>query len=364
MRIFAGVRTLTWEQVYARRLAESRLDVRAPREELLEAACATCGVHAQLATGAELALSARVEEVTRDDVRDLLWQSRELIKASTLRGTLHLHPVDDLPLWKSVRGVSTRWREEFWLRWQELTLVEAEQLREVVLAALDDGEPRTRAEIGAAVGGRFGERIVADSWGHYLAPAADLLCHGPPRGRNVTFVRCDRWLEGWFVLDADEALHEACRRYLRTYAPVRRDELEHWLAARLPDAAWSGLGLEEVDLEGFRTFVPAGMSFPDAKASGVRLLSHYDVYVIACHPRDHLIPQHKERIFLRGAGPNPALLVDGRVAGVWRREQRSRRMEIRVEPFRRLTNAQRAELADDAARVAYTYGAEPVLEIA
>jgi hypothetical protein len=93
----------------------------------------------------------------------------------------------------------------------------------------------------------------------------------------------------------------------------------------------------------------------------VRLLSHYDVYVIACHPRDHLIPEQKERIFLRGGGPNPALLVDGRVAGVWRRAQRARRMEIVVEPFRKLTKAQRTALEDDAARVARTYGSEPVL---
>ena len=93
----------------------------------------------------------------------------------------------------------------------------------------------------------------------------------------------------------------------------------------------------------------------------MRLLSHYDVYVIACHPRDHLIPEQKERIFLRGAGPNPALLVDGRVAGVWSRTLRGRRMEIEVEPFGRLTSGQRRELADDAARVARTYGAEATL---
>jgi len=356
------VRALTWDQVYARRLRQSRLDRRAPREQLLEVAHATCGVHAQLMTGAELALSARVEGVTRDDVGEALWRSRELVKAGTLRTTLHLHPAGDLALWKSVRGLG-RWREQWWLDWQKLTLAEAEALREAVLAALDDGEPRTRAEIGAAVGGRLGTHLAADSWGHYLAPAASLLCHGPPRGRNVTFVRCDRWLPDWRPVDPAEAVLEACRRYLATYAPARRDELEHWLAWTIE--AWDELELEleEVDVEGHRTYVLPGMQFPDERPRGVRLLYNYDVYTIACHPRDHLIPVHKERIFLRGAGPNPALLVDGRVAGVWSRKQQGRRVEIRVEPFRRLTKAQRAALADDAARVARTHGAEPALEI-
>jgi len=36
-------------------------------------------------------------------------------------------------------------------------------------------------------------------------------------------------------------------------------------------------------------------------------------------------------------------------------------MEIEVDPFRPLTRAQRDDLADDAARVARTFGVEPVL---
>ena len=313
------------------------------------------GVHAQLMTGAELALSARVDGVTRDGVRELLWERRALVKGNTIRGTLHLHPAGDFALWKSLGA--TRWRRQTWLDWQELTLADAEYLREAVLAVLD--EPRTREEIGVALGGTFGDRISADSWGHLLAPAGNELCHGPPRGRRVTFVRCDRWVPGWQLSERDDALRQLVRRYVETYGPVRLDELEHWLAFKLPADA---LGeLEEIDAEGVRTYVLPGTAFPDAEPAGVRLLSHYDVYVIACHPRAHLIPEQKERIFLRGAGPNPALLVDGRVAGVWSRTLRGRRMEIRVEPFGRLTGEQRRALADDAARVARTYGAEPAL---
>jgi hypothetical protein len=347
--------------VYARRLERSSLDVRAPSERLLHVASAICGAHAQLTTGAELALSARVDGVTRDDVRAALWETRELVKGNTLRTTLHLHPAGDFALWRSVRLEDRRWRLQWWLDEQQLALAEAERLREQVLEVLGEGEPRTREEIGAAIGGALGARLAADSWGHFLAPAGDLLCHGPPRGRNVTFVRCDRWMPGFELLGAAGAQREAGRRYLGTYGPARRDELEHWLALKLDDEVWESLELEEVDVEGHRTFVNAGDVFPESIPHGVRLLSHYDVYTIACHPREHLIPEQKERVFLRGAGPNPVLLVDGRVAGVWQRTQRGRRVEVRVEAFRTLTRAQKSDLADDAARVARTFGAEPVL---
>jgi hypothetical protein len=350
--------------VYARRLERSSLAVRAPRERLLEVASAICGAHAQLTTGAELALSARVEDITRDDVRAMLWDRRELVKANTLRTTLHLHPAGELALWRSVRLGDRRWRLQWWLDQQQLTIEEAEKLRTEVLDVLDDGEPRTRREIGNAIGGELGARLAGDSWGHFLAPAGDLLCYGPPRGRSITVVRCDRWVPGFELIDAADAQREASRRYYATYGPARRAELEHWLALKLDDETWESLDLEEVDVEGHKAFVTAGDDFPDAKPSGVRLLSHYDVYTIGCHPRDHLIAEQKERVFLRGAGPNPVVLVDGRVAGVWQRTRRGRRMELRVEPFRALTKAQKTELADDAARVARTLGAEPLLELA
>jgi Winged helix DNA-binding domain len=354
------VRSVTWQQVYARRLRASNLDERAPRERALDVVRAVSGVHAQLLTGAELALSARVDGIAREDVRELLWERRDLVKGNSIRGTLHLHPPEDFVLWRSLRELlPVTWREQWWLDERGLTLTEAERLREAVLAVLD--EPLTREEIGTAIGGRLGGLLAADSWGHFLAPAGRVICHGPPRGRNVTFVRCDRWVRGWRTIDPGEAWREILRRYLEAYGPVRRDELRHWLAQRRLPEEDAFDELEEIDVEGFATCVLPGTEFPDADPRGVRLLSHYDVYVIACHPREHLIPEQKERIFLRGAGPNPALLVDGRVAGVWKRTQRGRRVEIRVEPFRRLTQAQQRELADDAARVARTHGAEAEL---
>jgi hypothetical protein len=43
-----------------------------------------------------------------------------------------------------------------------------------------------------------------------------------------------------------------------------------------------------------------------------------------------------------------AFLVDGFVAGTWRYERR----RVELEPWRRLTKAERAELVDEAVRLA------------
>src|SRR3954454_19590261 len=274
MRISCAV-----ERIYARRLARSHLDAPAPADRVLDVVRDVLGVHAQLMTAAELSLSARVEGVTRATVPRLLWETRELVKGNTIRGTLHLQTPEDFALWKS--AYEPRWRTAKWLEWQELTLAEAEWLRESVLAVL--GEPRARVEIGELIGGPLGTPLAADSWGHLISPASSELCHGPPRGRNVTFVRADVWLGALPRHGRLDALQELVDPCVAPYGPVERAELEHWFAQKLPP---------EIEL-------PDPGEFPDAAPRGVRLLPHYDVYVIGCHPRDDLIPQQKERIFLK-----------------------------------------------------------------
>ncbi len=103
----------TWDEVRARRLERSFLTTRAGPDRLLEVVHDLGGVHAQVQASAELQLAARLEGITQQDVREALWERRELVKAWTLRGTLHLHPSVELPLWYAAgRAVSPAEAEE------------------------------------------------------------------------------------------------------------------------------------------------------------------------------------------------------------------------------------------------------------
>ena len=93
------MRTLTWDAVLARRLARSHLAKPAPRTRLVEVVREVGGIHAQVMSAAELSLSARVRGLTQAHVSKALWEERSLVKTWTLRGTLHLHPADELGLW-------------------------------------------------------------------------------------------------------------------------------------------------------------------------------------------------------------------------------------------------------------------------
>jgi len=141
----ARMRSLSWDQVLAWRHRRHALVEPAPADRLVQVAGAVCGIHAQVMATAELSLGLRVAGVTREDVRQELWERRGLVKTYGLRGTVHLFP--------AFGGAWPRW-------WTAI------------------GE--------AAVRG--------------------VLCFGPNQGNRVTFVRPDQWVSGWHEVDGRLAL--------------------------------------------------------------------------------------------------------------------------------------------------------------
>lgn len=367
-----------WDEVRARRLARSSLTDRASGDRLVEVVSSLGGVQAQLQAAAELQLAARIDGLTRADVRAAVWEQRALVKAWTLRGTLHLHPAGELVLWHAARravGGSAdaelpAWRDPAGALHPALAAEEVEAVRAAVWDALD-GRCLSRDELAEEVVQRVGAAPRARLRSGFAFFHSD-LCQGPPRGSRITLVRPDQWLEGSWDVDGREALREVCRRFLRTYGPARPADFVAWFGAgafkgrELFDQL--GAELEEIEVEGRRSFVLAGdRSFP-APCPQVRLLPEYDVYVMGFRERDELIPQPVRELIAshpRGRYEGPAatriVLVDGVAAGLWERHTRGRRIELDVRLTRRLGKAARAELEREAERIGAFLGLEPVL---
>jgi hypothetical protein len=365
------VKSLSWEQVRRRQLTRQHLVRPAARTDVARAVADTCGVQAQILPAAELAISARVKGLTRADVRAELWERRRLVKLPSLRSTIHVHSADDVALWVAAIRAVAWWRTPRWLSDSRTTI---EQLAAVTTAARDalDGRVLTRRELEQEVLKRVArwarQGVVWRPFGQDMSLALWLvnaweggICFGPNRGNEVTSARLDQWVAGWKELDPSEALREAVRRYLRAYGPARPDDFGHWIRMAAPEArrlfASMRDELTEVDVDGFRAWLLAkDARFPQSAELPVRLLPDYDCFVIGAappgRPRQQLIPTTAgTRVFYRGGGPFAALLVDGRVGGVWKRRPRGKRVEIAVEPFRRLGRAEREGLDSEAKRL-------------
>lgn len=313
-----------------------------------------------------------MDGVTQEDVRAALWEERTLVKAWTLRGTLHLHPADELPLWFAARRAVNgdthapldEWRDPNGVVHAALEAGEVAEIRSAVLAALD-GRTLLREEIVEEVlpyVGRRAEGRLRSGFAFFLGET----CQGPPKGNKITLARPDQWLGQWEEIDESEALQEVCRRFLRTYGPSTPQAFREWFGAQdfLTD------GIEELEVAGRTAFVVQGDErFPKPNTT-LRLLPEYDAYVMGFRERDVLVPEAVRRQVAahgRGKYEGPAgvrfLMIDGVAAGLWERKKRTKRIELQVTPSRKLTRAERAELDTEAQRIGAFLGLEPLLTV-
>jgi hypothetical protein len=377
------MRELTWDQVCARRLARTLLLTPLPSSDVVAAARAICGVQAQVGVAAELALGARVAQATQQDVRVELWERRRLYKTYSLRGTLHLHPSDELPLWTAARQALPDWRAGQWAATYRLEPAQAE----AVLAALSevlDGQCLPREALADGVAARAGawarERlssIWADLIG--LGFGAGLVCFGPSEGNKVTFVRTDQWLGAWTLPDPDQALTEVFRRYLTTFGPATLRDFVSWFSGRRlqPERLQGVLDaltgeLVEVSVEGRRAWMLASDAAADWETlvGTLRLVPQYDCYILGCRfGRERIAAAGRDRVAafkngrFEGATGLPLLLVDGVVAGMWERRQRGGGVEVRVEPFVSLTPRQTRQLEAEVERIGAFLGTRASLSV-
>jgi uncharacterized protein YukE len=371
---------LSWAEVCARRLDRHALSAPSPDARPADIAGTLCGVHAQVPSAAELSIGLRIAGITRTDVRDALWSEDSLVKTRGPRGTVHLLPARDLPMWTGALSALPPGRSPF----PEDVRMTPEQTDEVVeaIAGALEGADLTVDELTEAIVARAGSwagDLVMEAfqgkwprWRQAENTAANrgALCFGPNRGRKVTYTSPRRWLPGFRPSAGRTALGQVVRRYLYAYGPATPAQFAQWMAAprKWATELFDSLSgeLQQVELDGSPAWVAAGdTTAPTTRPRGVRLLPYFDAYVVGCHPRDLVYPGRAAgRALAGGQGGNfPVLLIDGTVAGVWHQRRSGRGLDITVEPLDPLTARHRRELDDEVERTGEFLEGRPQLKV-
>lgn len=345
------------------RLARHHLAKRAVSGSAVEVARRLCGVHAQVTSSADLILWARVSRHAVGDLGRALWDERTLARTWLMRGTLHVVPADDLPLY--VGALDNRGRyDAAWLRAFDATAAGMERLIAAVAEALD-GRCLSREELAEAVRRKVSAataKRLRSGWGEVLKPASrrGVLCSGPNRGQTVTFVRPDQWLAGWRAPpEREEARAELLRRFLQTYGPATKDDFERWLGVnRRLREPWEIVAdeVEEVEPKLFALRADVSALKRTRAAHGIRLLPGFDPFVLFPHSDRPVPAAHKDRVYRKAAWVSATVVQDGQAVAVWEQRKRSGRVEVTVSPFAPLSRPTSAAVAAEAERLARYLG--------
>lgn len=371
---------ISWSEVSARRLERQALSAPLKGGRPADVVEAMCGAHAQVLSAAELSVGLRLDGLTRTGVREALWTERSLVKTFGPRGTVHLLPTRDLPMWtgalSAIPSSPSPFREDV-----RMTPEQTEAVIEAISDALADAE-LTVDELTEAIVERAGPwagdlvmpafQTMWPRWRQitHLAAHRGALCFGTNKGRKATYTNPHRWLPGFKPADARTALAELLRGYLHGYGPATPQHFAQWLAA---PKKWSaelfesmGEELEQVEVDGSIAWQVAGDTGTTARPQGVRLLPYFDAFTVGSHPRSLLYPgRAAERALTPSgqAGNFPVLLIAGTVAGVWHQRRSGRKLDITVEPLEDLTAAHRRELGEQVERVGEILEGKPQLTI-
>lgn len=320
------------------------------REEGVEAVVRRVfAVQAQDATAADLAVRVRARDLTPAQVTAAYEQERSVVRGWYLRGTLHTVTAEDArwvhPLLapRVLAATARRYRE---LGLDEGLRERADALLRRVLAAHG---PLTRAELTGHLAG-LGVPAEGQAPFHLVRHAAltGVLCHGPRRGGEATYVLLDDWLRpGRPRWEGEAAVAELARRYLAGCGPAAPEDFATWSGVPLGWArkAWSALAAAgAITTEGGLSALTGSAAGPPSPAGDVRMLPAYDTYLLAYRTRETAVPAPYAREVWPGGGViRPTVLADGLAVGTWSRTRGAH--PVRVAPFGPL-----APEAEDAVR--------------
>ncbi len=324
---------VSWAEALAWRMRRHELDP-IGRLALPELVRRMCGIQAQVASSAELAVRVRSTAVEAGDVGRAL-AAGDLIKTWAMRGTLHLLTPEDAGACLSLLAAGRAWERPAWQRYFGMDPATMDRFRHAVRDALD-GRTLTREELIAAVTIEPGLEHIADGlrsgWGTLLKPVAwqGDLCFGPQAGNRVTFMRPDQASRRWAgIPDPDVAGPNAVAAYLGAYGPATTAGFRSWLSRGLVPAkrvdGWvADLGdrvapitvggepalIMTADLDGLVATKPSRT---------VRFVGGFDQWVLGPGTDDpHVIaPARRTAVSRQSGWIAPLVIAGGVVGGTW-----------------------------------------------
>jgi hypothetical protein len=295
---------------------------------------------------------------------DAAFADRVVVKATLLRITLHAVHADDYPAFHQAMLSSLRAAGLLDRRFTSTGLSTADADALLAPLARFVARPRTRAEIEDWLAGRLGTRES----GLWRALRISAPLHYVPTGGPWSFglpltlvgVRAGRAKS-----TVDESVQWLLLRYLQAFGPASAQDFAQFTMLRRPVVQQALTALAgKVELregpEGAILYDVAGAPVPDGDTTAPpRLLPMWDSVLLAYADRARVIPPDYRALVIRRNGDVlPTLLVDGRVAGVWRPVEGG----IEATAFHRLDAAAWQGLAAEAAAlVAFLADREPAV---
>lgn len=310
-----------------------------------------CAVQAQDYFGAKWALGLRMRGATDSDI-DKAFNDGTILRTHLLRPTWHFVRPADIRWMVALTAPRVHATNAYMYRQQGLDEPIFKRSNDVLARALQGGRQLTRDELrdileteGIATqnGVRLGYLMM-------YAELEGLICSGPRRGKQFTYALLEERAPQARKMEQEEALAELARRFFISRGPATDQDFAKWSGLTLKEAR-DGLeavkgGLEQETADGQTYWFLRPRTPVRAESPSVHLLSIYDEFISSYKDRSAIDANNLAELFSgMGNALQYFILLDGQLAGTWKRTIKKNTVFIETNLFTKLSQAENAALA-------------------
>lgn len=310
------------------------------------------GQQAQAASSPYIGLWSRLAGFTRDDLAREI-EARRVVKATLMRGTLHLMTTDDYLRLRGTIQEALSVGQQSIAKQRGHADLDIDTVVEIGRAFMAEA-PRTFSELSKHLESLYPDtdpgamRYTVRT--HLPMVQVPTETHWSYPG-TAKFTLAETWL-GTPIPDTID-LPALVRRYLAAFGPAGVTDMQKWSGLPKLGPLFASMRDElTVVLDGKRELFDLPdmpMPAPDTPAP-VRFLPEFDNILLSHTNRTRIVaPEHEAAIIIPGnLRFRPSVLIDGFVAATWTSETKRGTATLTVTPFAPLSTADRAAVTEEA----------------
>lgn len=291
---------------------------------------------------------------TADDTVGAAIDSGDIIRTHLMRPTWHLVSVEDASWLLELTGPAIKASQKSRNRELELSDEIFAGTNKIIGNAVREGNHLTREELISILRNEGIE--TANNRGSHILFTAELdriICSGRIRNGKQTYALFNERVPEIRRIPREEALKKLAEKYFFSRGPATIRDFTWWSGLPAGDAR-KALEMIMHGLLSAKTEDKVYWFSPDAvitasENTGVHLLPAFDEFIISYSDRSAVLNKlHRKRTISINGIFNPVIIVDGQVAGLWKRTIKNGRILIETELFKRSGKAVRESIDEKA----------------
>jgi winged helix DNA-binding protein len=305
-------------------------------------------VQAQDYSAAKWAIGLRIKSALETDIEEAFNQGK-ILRTHIMRPTWHFVLPDDIRWMLALTTPRVKKILGSYDRRLELDEKLVTRCKKILTKALQGGKHLTRTELADELAKN---KIAARTQrlAHILAYAEldAILCSGPRRGKQFTYALLDERVPNARPINRDEALAKLAQKYFISHGPAQIKDFSWWSGLSTKDSNEAVAMIKSKLIQeavNDKTYWMTANSGTEQLGTNAFLLSIYDEYTIAYRDRSDLSHEgYFEKIIRMGNAFTAVVIIDGQIAGTWKRKMNKGKLEVSTNLFRKLNQAERKAL--------------------